>query len=148
MTPISKPRICDCLQRRKPCTQYTADLETIMPPFLYHGQMDNHIIMPTEWTHYLATESWFCIWACLSQQAWYRGRVRPRWNAYVGYWTSQRTRKRNVSRLTLVTPPKRSCFRRCLSVCLLATLCKNFRTDLHEIFREGWQWANEQTIKF
>jgi len=20
--------------------------------------------------------------------------------------------------------------------------------DLHEIFREGWQWANEQTIKF
>jgi len=33
------------------------------------------------------------------------------------------------------------CFRRCLSVCLfvclLATLCKNFRTDLHEIFRKG-----------
>ena len=24
---------------------------------------------------------------------------------------------------------------------------KNFRTDLHEIFMEGWQWANEQTIK-
>jgi len=20
--------------------------------------------------------------------------------------------------------------------------------DLHEIFREGWQWANEQMIKF
>ena len=36
----------------------------------------------------------------------------------------------------------------CLSVCLLATLCKNFRMDLHEIFREGWQWANEQMIKF
>ena len=36
----------------------------------------------------------------------------------------------------------------CLSVCLLATLRKNFRTDLHEIFREGWQWANEKTIKF
>ena len=35
-----------------------------------------------------------------------------------------------------------------LFVCLLATLRKNFRTDLHEIFREGWQWANEQTIKF
>jgi len=32
----------------------------------------------------------------------------------------------------------------CFSVCLLATLRKNFRTDLHEIFREGWQWANEQ----
>jgi len=31
----------------------------------------------------------------------------------------------------------------CLSVCLLVTLRKNFRTDLH-----GWQWANEQVIKF
>jgi len=36
----------------------------------------------------------------------------------------------------------------CLSVCLLATLRKNFRTDLHEIFRVGCQWANEQMIKF
>ena len=36
----------------------------------------------------------------------------------------------------------------CLSVCLLATLRKNFRTDLHEIFRKGWQWASEQKIKF
>jgi len=35
------------------------------------------------------------------------------------------------------------CFRRCLFVCLLATLRKNFQTDLHEIFREGWQWAKE-----
>jgi len=34
------------------------------------------------------------------------------------------------------------------SVCLLATLRKNFWTDLHEIFREGWQWASEPTIKF
>jgi len=34
-----------------------------------------------------------------------------------------------------------------LSVCLLATLRKNFRMDLHEIFREGWQWANEQMVK-
>jgi len=25
----------------------------------------------------------------------------------------------------------------------LATLCKNFRTDLHEIVREGWQWSSE-----
>jgi len=32
--------------------------------------------------------------------------------------------------------------------CLLATLHKIFRTDFHEIFRKGWQWANEQTIKF
>jgi len=36
----------------------------------------------------------------------------------------------------------------CLSVCLLATLRKSFRTDLHEIFREGWQWANKPMIKF
>ena len=36
----------------------------------------------------------------------------------------------------------------CLFVCLLATLCKNFRMDLHEIFREGWQWASEEMIKF
>jgi len=36
-----------------------------------------------------------------------------------------------------------------LSVCLSATLRKNFRTDLHEIFREGWQWTNERImIKF
>jgi len=34
-------------------------------------------------------------------------------------------------------------------VCLLATLHKNnFWTDLHEIFREGWQWASEQIVKF
>jgi len=33
----------------------------------------------------------------------------------------------------------------CLFVC--TTLCKNFRTDLHEIFRKGCQWTNEQTIK-
>jgi len=31
---------------------------------------------------------------------------------------------------------------------LLATLRKNFRTDLHDILREGWQWANERMIKF
>ena len=35
-----------------------------------------------------------------------------------------------------------------LFVRLLATLRKNFRTDLHEIFREGFQWTSEQTIKF
>jgi len=32
-----------------------------------------------------------------------------------------------------------------LSVCLLTTLRKNIRTDLHEIFREGWpmnKWLN------
>ena len=36
----------------------------------------------------------------------------------------------------------------CLFVCLLATLHKNVRTYLHEIFSEGWQWANEQMIHF
>jgi len=33
-----------------------------------------------------------------------------------------------------------------LFVCLLATLRRNFQMDLHEIFREGWQWADEQMI--
>jgi len=33
------------------------------------------------------------------------------------------------------------CLSVCLSVYLLATLHKNFGTDLHEIFMEGWQWA-------
>jgi len=36
----------------------------------------------------------------------------------------------------------------CLFVCLLATLRKNVRTDLHKICRQGWQWADEQMVKF
>ena len=36
----------------------------------------------------------------------------------------------------------------CLFVCLLATLRKNYQTDLHEIFKKSWQWANEQTVTF
>jgi len=36
----------------------------------------------------------------------------------------------------------------CLYVSLLATLRKKVQTDLHEIFRKGWQWANEQMMKF
>ena len=36
----------------------------------------------------------------------------------------------------------------CLSVCLLATLPKNFQTNLYEIFREGWQWVSEEIIRF
>ena len=36
----------------------------------------------------------------------------------------------------------------CLSVCLLATLSKNLQTDMHELLREGWQWAVEHMIKF
>ena len=35
-----------------------------------------------------------------------------------------------------------------LSVCLLATLRKNFQTDLHEILRQDWQWANEKRLNF
>jgi len=35
-----------------------------------------------------------------------------------------------------------------LFVCLLATSRKNFRMDLHEIFRKVWQWASEQMVKF
>ena len=34
----------------------------------------------------------------------------------------------------------------CLSVCLLATLHKNFQTDLHEIFREGWPRAGSGAV--
>jgi len=50
--------------------------------------------------------------------------------------------------LLLLPPPRRLCFRRCLFVCLLATLHKNFQTDLREIFQgrlaTGW-WT---MIKF
>ena len=47
----------------------------------------------------------------------------------------------------LLPPPRRICNRRC--VCLsVSNFAENFRMDLHEIFREGWHWANEQTIKF
>jgi len=49
-------------------------------------------------------------------------------------------------------PPPMICYRRCwfvcLSVSLLATLCKNFKTNFHEILREGWQWVSEQMFKF
>ena len=50
--------------------------------------------------------------------------------------------------LTLISLPlpRRLCNRHCF-VCLLATLCKNFQTDLHEICREGRQWAREQIMK-
>jgi len=29
----------------------------------------------------------------------------------------------------------------------VSIISQNLRTDLHEIFREGWQWVSEQTIK-
>ena len=47
-----------------------------------------------------------------------------------------------------ITSAKEVMFSSLLSVCLLATLRKNFRTDLHENFSEGWQWASEQMTKF
>jgi len=54
--------------------------------------------------------------------------------------------------MALITSDKEvmfsSLFVVCLSVCLLATLRKNFGADLHEIFREGWQWATEQMVNF
>jgi len=43
---------------------------------------------------------------------------------------------------------RRICFRCCWFVHLLATLRNNFQAYLLEIFREGWQWADEQMIKF
>jgi len=49
--------------------------------------------------------------------------------------------------LALITSAKEVTFSS-LSVCLLATLRKNFQRDLHEIFREGWRWADKQMIKF
>jgi len=48
----------------------------------------------------------------------------------------------------LLPLPRGLCNHCCWFVCLLATLCKNFQTDLHEIFREGRQWASEQMVKF
>jgi len=48
----------------------------------------------------------------------------------------------------LLPLPRSICNRRFLYVYLLATVHKNFWTDLHEIFREGCQWANEQMINF
>jgi len=50
---------------------------------------------------------------------------------------------------TVITSAKEDCVLfSSLFVCLFPTLRNNFRTDLQEIFREGWQWANEQMIKF
>jgi len=52
--------------------------------------------------------------------------------------------------LVLYLHQERLCFRRCLSVFfwLLATLRRNFRIDLHEIFRESLQLPDEQMVKF
>ena len=51
--------------------------------------------------------------------------------------------------LVLLSPPRRICNRHCFSVCLsVSNFVQKLLTDLHEIFREGWQWASEQMIKF
>ena len=46
-----------------------------------------------------------------------------------------------------ITSAKEVLFLMCLSVCLLATLCRNFQIDLQETFRVGWQWASQQMIR-
>jgi len=71
---------------------------------------------------------------------------------------AERFENENRVEVKLLLPlQRRLCFHCCLFVCLsvvclffrlLATLCKNFRIDWHEIFRVGCQWANEQMIKF
>jgi len=33
-------------------------------------------------------------------------------------------------------------------ICLFVISFAHFQTDLHEIFREGWQWANQQLVCF
>ena len=56
-------------------------------------------------------------------------------------------RYRSVLSRALVTSAKEDMFSS-LSLWLFATSRKNFRTDLHEIFSEGWQWTNEQMLNF
>jgi len=56
-----------------------------------------------------------------------------------------------IVRFTIITSAKEVMFLLLfvyLAVCLLASLRKNFGMCLHEICREGWQWANEQMVKF
>ena len=49
----------------------------------------------------------------------------------------------------LLPLPRRLCFCHCLFVCLfVSNFAQKLQTDLHEIFREGWQWASKQMIKF
>ena len=58
-------------------------------------------------------------------------------------------KRRMCMQTKYLSPTRRLCNRRCLTVCLsFSNNAKHFRTDLHEIFGEGWQWTNEQTIKF
>jgi len=60
------------------------------------------------------------------------------------------------SLLTVHICPLLRCCYLCHGRCVVAVVClfvsdfaqKNFQTDLHEILREGWQWASEQMVKF
>ena len=77
-----------------------------------------------------------CIWSCIKLFT----RIAP-W-----FIMTSRSGKGNVQ---LLPPPRRICNHCCLFVCLsVSNFAQIFRTDLHEIFREGWQWENEQMIKF
>ena len=52
-----------------------------------------------------------------------------------------------LSMIAAITSAKEDMFSSLLFVCQIATLRINLQTDLHEIFREGWQWDNEQMFK-
>jgi len=60
-------------------------------------------------------------------------------------WETTKPRIRNFG--AIITSAKDICNRR-LSVCLFATLRKNFRTHLHEIFREGWHGPMNKWLNF
>ena len=48
----------------------------------------------------------------------------------------------------LITSTKEDMFSSLFACLFVCNLRKDVPTDLHEIFTDGWQWANEQTIKF
>ena len=98
------------------------------------------------------TDVWLTIVSMLTGATCYALFVGHTTTVIQSFDTSRRLYREKVPNITIslvrLLPPRRLCFRRCLSVCLLATLRKNFRTGLHEIFREGWLWPIEQMIKF
>jgi len=55
--------------------------------------------------------------------------------------------EKNYTRITLIISANEVVFSSmfCLSV---SNFALNFSTDLHEVFRECWQWACEQIITF
>jgi len=68
-------------------------------------------------------------------------------NHITPYWSTEGN-SQMLNKWQYLRSPTRWRFRHCLFVCPLATFSKNFGTDLHEIFRKGWQWASEQRITF